>query len=227
MKCARSLHFVPLDLFMFVEKSDICNFTDNNALYKSSPSLSVVLNCLEHDITMVLNWFIVSSLKANPQKFQFMVLGGKKSFQYKWKVEDTYIFSKDKVVLLGITIDKKLTFEAHIENLRKKVSYKLWALQRIRKLHTTIRAKTMASSFVNSQFNYCAIVWMFYSRKLKLRLENVHKENINTKKTTRTFLKLVFIRSIYSFLRLKSSNRQYWIHSSCGAFLRTIRFHTI
>ena len=157
-----------------------------------------------------------------------MVLGGKKSFQYKCKVEDTYIFSKDKVVFLGITIDNKLTFEAHIENLRKKVSYKLWALQRIRKLHTITRAKTMASFFVNSQFNYCAIVLMFYSRKLKLRLENVHKENINTKKTTRTFLKLVFIRSVYSFLRLKSSNRQIcWIHSSCGVFLRTMRFHTI
>ena len=37
-----------------------------------------------------------------------MVLGGKKSFQYKCKIEDTYI-----------TIDNKLIFEA-IENLRKK-----------------------------------------------------------------------------------------------------------
>ena len=51
-----------------------------------------------------------------------MVLGGKKRFLYKYKIEDTYIFSKDKVVLLGITIDNKLTFEAHIENLFKKAS---------------------------------------------------------------------------------------------------------
>ena len=57
-----------------------------------------------------------------------MVLGGKKSFQYKCKIEDNYIFYKDKVVLLGITIDYKLTFEAHIENLRKKhhTSYGLY-----------------------------------------------------------------------------------------------------
>ena len=50
-----------------------------------------------------------------------MVLGGKK-MQYKWKIEDTYIFSKDKVVLLGITIVNKLTFQSHLENLCKKVS---------------------------------------------------------------------------------------------------------
>ena len=89
---------------MFIEKSDIYNFADDNTLYKSSPSLSVVLNCLEYDITIVLNWFKVNSLKANLEKFQLMDLGGKKSFQYKCKIEDTYIFSKDKVVLLGITI---------------------------------------------------------------------------------------------------------------------------
>ena len=103
----------------------------------------------------------------------------KKSFQYKCKIEDTYIFSKDKVVLLGMTIDNKPTFEAHIENLCKKASYKLWALQRIRKFLTVMQAKALASSFVNSQFNYCAIVWMFCSTKSKLRLENIHKRTLS------------------------------------------------
>ena len=68
------------DLIVFIEKTDICNFADDNTLYKSSPSLSVVLNCLGHDITIVVNWFKVNSLKANPQKCQFMVLRGKKRF---------------------------------------------------------------------------------------------------------------------------------------------------
>ena len=59
----------------------------------------------------------MNSLKANPPKIEFMVLGRKKSFQYNCKIEDIYIFSKDKIVLLGITtIVNKLTFEAHIEN---------------------------------------------------------------------------------------------------------------
>ena len=109
-----------------------------------------------------------NSLKANRKNFQFMVLGGKKSFQYKCKLEGAYIFSKDKIVLLGITIDDKLTFEAHVENFCKKGSCKLWALQRIRRFLTVTQAKALASSFVNSQFNYCAIVLMFCSRKSKL-----------------------------------------------------------
>ena len=38
-----------------------------------------------------------------------------------------------------------------------------------------MQAKTFASSFLNSQFSYCAILWMFCSKKSKLRLENIHK----------------------------------------------------
>ena len=112
------------DLIIFIEKTDICNIVDDNTLHKSSSSLLIVLTCLEHDITIVLNYFEVNSLKANRKKFQFMVLGEKKRFQYKCKIEVTYISSKEKVVLLGITIDNKLTYEAHLENLCKKASHK-------------------------------------------------------------------------------------------------------
>ena len=38
-----------------------------------------------------------------------------------------------------------------------------------------MQTKALASSFVNSQFNYCVIIWIFCSRKLKFRLENIHK----------------------------------------------------
>ena len=82
------------NLIMFIGKTDIYNFADDNTLYKFSPNLSVVLKCLEHDISILLNWFKVNSLKANRQKFKFMILGGKNSFQCKCKIEDTYIFSK-------------------------------------------------------------------------------------------------------------------------------------
>ena len=44
-----------------------------------------------------------------------MVFGRKKNFQYKFKIVDTYVFSKDKVVLIGMTI------EAHIESFVKNI----------------------------------------------------------------------------------------------------------
>ena len=73
--------FIIFNLIIIILKTDICSFKDNNILYKSSSSLSVVLNCLEREITIVLNWFKVNSLKANPSNFKCMVLGGQNRFQ--------------------------------------------------------------------------------------------------------------------------------------------------
>ena len=49
------------DIFMFIEK-DFSNILDN----------------LKHDIKILLKWFRINSLQANPGKFQFMILGKKK-----------------------------------------------------------------------------------------------------------------------------------------------------
>ena len=53
-------------IFIFLLTISLCLL--NNALYKSSPSVLIVLNCLEHNIEIALNCFKVNSLKPNPPK---------------------------------------------------------------------------------------------------------------------------------------------------------------
>ena len=79
-----------------------------------------------------LNWFRLNSLKANPGKFQFMILGDKSHHKHELKINSIKVEASDDVLLLGITIDKKLTFKQHVENLCRKVQYKLHALRRIK-----------------------------------------------------------------------------------------------
>ena len=38
------------DIFLVVEKSDICNFPDDNTLYSHGSNLPIILNNLEHDM---------------------------------------------------------------------------------------------------------------------------------------------------------------------------------
>ena len=163
------------DLVLFIQYTSLCNFADDNTLYKCSPNIELVIDSLEKDANNMLKWFNVNSLKANPTKFQFMIMGENKEIQFKCKIGDKYLYSKNNVVLLGIIIDKKLKFDEHITSLCNKATYKLYALQRIRKFITISQAKLLASSFINSQFNYCSIIWMFCSKKMKLKMENIHK----------------------------------------------------
>ena len=68
------------DLFFIIEKSDICNFANENTLYSCGADLKTVLENLKQDASKLLYWFKINSKKAIPEKFQFMILR-KKSYQ--------------------------------------------------------------------------------------------------------------------------------------------------
>ena len=97
---------------------------------------------------------MLNSLKANRGKFQFMILGDKTCYKHLLKINSTCIQSSDDVTLLGVMIDKNLTFKKHFDTLARKAQYKLHVLQRIRKFLTIEKAKILGNDFIDSQFNY-------------------------------------------------------------------------
>ena len=161
------------DLFFFVEKTNVCNFADDNTIYKCDADLKVVLEDLQYDMKILLNWFKVNSMKPNPKKFQFMILGKTKRLPVTLNVNTIKIKESQSVVLLGLTIDNQLTFKDHIETLCRNASYKLHALRRIRKYLTTEKAKLLYNAFINSQFNYSSIIWMFCRKTDYMKMEKI------------------------------------------------------
>lgn len=69
----------------------------------------------------ILSWFKIYSLKAIPDKFQFMFLGTNENYSLVLNIGKNKIKSSTKVALLEIKIDKKLKFKSHIEELQKSL----------------------------------------------------------------------------------------------------------
>ena len=107
---------------------------------------------LETDLNNVLAWFNINSLKANPDKFQFMILGTKEDDSVVLNIGKNKIESSTSVTLLGFKTDKQLKFKSHILELCRKAGYKLHALRRIRKYLTVKKAELLANAFITSQF---------------------------------------------------------------------------
>ena len=126
----------------------------------------------------LLYWFKINSLKANPGKFQFMIHEKKKCLKYSLKIGSITIKESDEVELLRITIDKALNFKKHIENLCRTAQYKLHALRRIRKYLTLDKAKLLGNAFINSQFNYAPLIWMFYHKATYLEMQKIHHKSL-------------------------------------------------
>ena len=79
------------DLFFMVIRSEVCNFADDNTLYSCDKKLENIFVHLKIDLKNVLYWFQVNSLKANPGKFQFMILGDKKNNTFVLIIHDKEI----------------------------------------------------------------------------------------------------------------------------------------
>ena len=70
-----------------------------------------------------------------------MIFVDKTCYKLILKINSTCVQSSDNVTLLGVMIDKNLTFKKHIDNLVRKAQYKLHALHCIRKFLTIEKAK--------------------------------------------------------------------------------------
>ena len=84
---------------------------------------------------------------------------------------------RDKCHLL-ITRDRdvtKLSFENHVSSLCKKASQKLHALARVVNFMDLAERKSLMKAFITSQFNYSPLYWMFHSRQLNNRINEIHE----------------------------------------------------
>ena len=152
--------------------SEVCNFADGNTLYSSNKELEIVFRNLETDLNNVLARFNINSLKANPEKFQFMVLGTKEDDSFVLNIGINKTESSTEVTLLGV--DKQLKFKSHIEELRRKAAYKLHALRRIRKYPTVEKAKLLGNTFINSQFTYAPLIRVFAGKLSIAKICKIH-----------------------------------------------------
>ena len=107
-----------------------------------------------------------------------MILGDKSHYKHVLKINSIKVEASDDVLLLRITIDKKLTFKQYDENLSRKTQYKVHALRRIRKFFAIEKAKILGNAFIDSEFNYAPLLWMFCRKTLYSKIEKIHHKTL-------------------------------------------------
>ncbi len=162
------------DLFYHLSKTHTCNFADDNTLNAFSKSLEDLLHNLEDDTLSAIIWFEENFMKLNEDKCHFLIAGIMNEHLFA-KVGDKLIWESMEEKLLGVTIDKNLKFNSHLSSLCKKVGQKVTALARIVKFLPFHKRKLLLNTFIESQFSYCPLVWMFCSRKMNKKINRIHE----------------------------------------------------
>ena len=107
-----------------------------------------------------------------------MILGDKQNPPFILNINGKEINNSREIKLLGIAIDNQLKFKKYHENLCKKASIKLHALRMIRKFLTVEKARILANAFINSQFNYTPLTWMFASKTAINKILRIHNRTL-------------------------------------------------
>ena len=75
------------------------------------------------------------------------------------------IKNSKEVKILGITLDRNMNFHTHIKYICRKAGRKISALLRISPYLDQRKNVLLCKSMMKYHFNYCPLVWMFYSRQ--------------------------------------------------------------
>ena len=109
------------DLFLFIESKNICNYADDNTIYSCQNDLKTILDVLKYDMATSLRWFKENSTKTSKKKMQFIILGKTPRQPIMFDINEIEVKESQKVVLLGLTIDNRLTLKDHAEAATRSV----------------------------------------------------------------------------------------------------------
>ena len=165
------------DLFLWINKADLYNFADDNTLSSFGDTIPELIEILEKESENAIKWYYDNDMIANAKKFQGIILNknGRYNELYDFKIGGFTIKSKNHVELLGIEIDFKLNFNMYISKICKKAGGQLNTLCRYNKFIDFDEKKTLIESFIQSNFNFCPLVWMFTSPNSGRKIERVQE----------------------------------------------------
>ena len=189
------------DLFYVIDLTQVCNFADDTTFFACDKNLASLLKRLEHDSLLAIEWFHNNYMKLNQDKCHLLVAGHKHETVWA-EVGEAKIWESNKEKLLGITIDRRLNFDDHVFSLCKKSSQKLSVLARISNYMSFDKKRILFKAFVESQFAYLPLIWMFHGRKANSKINHIHERA----------LRVVYEDNCSSFEELLKKDGSFKIH---------------
>ena len=129
---------------------------------------------IENDCSLLIDWFRDNYLTLNADKCHLIFTGHKHEAMYA-SIGDELIWEENAVKLLGLIIDRELTFDTYVRTICKIASQKLTAILRLANFLSGHKRKVLMKTFFESQFSYCPLLWMFCSRKLNNKINRLHE----------------------------------------------------
>ena len=143
--------------------SSILNFIqfadDTTILFRSS-DFDFLKTTLETEGNKVIEWLITNKLLINLAKTQSMMFTFKRNKPLlSINLNNVIVKEQDIVTFLGVVIDKKLNWRAHIAHICSKISKSIAIMHILKFIFPKEILKMLYMSLIYSYLNYCNLIW--------------------------------------------------------------------
>ena len=150
------------DMHLAVRKSTIYHFADDTNLLFSCKSVKELRKTMNNDLKCLYEWLCANRLSLNTKKTEFIIFTAPRSCcneRVTLTLNRTKLYESSKIKYLGLILDNKLNWKAHVNELAKKLSRSIGLIAKIRPFCTLNVLRSLYFSLFNSHLSYGLSVW--------------------------------------------------------------------
>ena len=191
------------DLFLFICFSTLSNYADDNNSFVTGTEIQLINQMLLSDFRTVSNWFYEKFMILKHGKCYFMSICKVTRDEDVFYYDNFTLKHSNEEEILGVTRNRKLTLHQYIKKTCREAGQKLSALLRLCPSYLDInKRKTIYTTVVKSQSNYCPLVWMFCPRRSNNLINKVQERA----------LRITYNDQLTDFKSLLSNHNEITIH---------------
>ena len=157
------------------------HFADDTNLLYAHKDPKMIKKIVNKDLALLFQWLCANRLSLNVAKTEFIVFRPpRKSLPDRivLTLNNTKIFESYKIKYLGLLMDTRLNWKAHIHELSKKLSQSIGMLYKIRKSCNQQVLLSLYHAIFNSHMTYGLPVWGNTTDNLLNRIFTLQKKAI-------------------------------------------------
>ena len=143
--------------------SDTDMYADDSTFHCKGKDINEIQLILQSDINKTQRWCMKNNMAINPTKTTCMIIGSKQKLScfedLNLYVYNNRITNVELQKLLGVYIDKNLTWKLHIDKTCKKLVSKLFLLKRIQYFLTPDVKQLFYNAYITPIFDYGCLIW--------------------------------------------------------------------
>ena len=140
-------------------------YADDTTFYIAGKNIQEINDKLRDDMASIETWCERNKMVINASKTKTMIIGSRQRLStlgtnvLSIDINDMTLQDTSCEKMLGVIIDKELTWHDHVDNVCKIVNSKLALLRRIKPFIDTTTRISFYNGYILPILDYCSILW--------------------------------------------------------------------